>query len=260
MRKKALQICGFTLVAGIFGAFLRWLQNLRSFEKDTGLQILDSSLSLVMAIYLALAALLLLVFVRRLRGYGFSGSYPSIYAEAPPLLPLLSLAVGVLIGVGGFLTLMQAVLSTLKIFDLLLGLFALLYALSAWLFLRSMDAKNAPKSTAFSSTALVFCLCFWLIAAYKHSSADPVLWHFAPRLLSIAAAILSLYFAAGFVYRRPAPLSALYFSLLAAFLTLVVLADDYPIGEQLITAGTTLLTLCLSYAQLAGAAAPSQPE
>lgn len=260
MRKKALQICGFTLAAGIFGAFLRWLQNLRAFEKDTGLQIVNSPLSFAMAIYLALAALLLLVFVRRLRGYEFSGAYPTVYAAAPPFLPLLSLAVGALIGIGGLLMLLQAVLSSRKIFDLLLGFLSLLYALSAWLFLRGTTAKSAPKSAAFSAAALVFCLCFWLIAAYKHSSADPVLWHFAPRLLSIAAAILSLYFAAGFVYGRPAPLSALYFSLLAAFLTLVVLADDYAFGEQLITAGTTLLTLCLSFAQLAGATEPNQPE
>ena len=254
MRKKALQICGFTLAAGVFGAFLRWLQNLRAFEKDTGLQIINSPLSLAMAIYLALAALLLLIVVRRQRSCNFSGTYPAIYAAAPSLLPLFSLATGILIGAGGLLTLLQAVLNSRKIFDLLLGLLSLLYALSAWLFLQGASAKKPPKNAAFSSAALVFCLCFWLIAAYKHSSADPVLWHFAPRLLSIAAAILSLYFAAGFVYGRPAPLSALYFSLLAAFLTLVVLGDNHAFGEQLITAGTTLLTLTLAYAQLTGAA------
>ncbi len=260
MRKKSLQLCGFTLATGIFGAFLRWLQNLRAFEKDTGLQIVNSPLSIAMAIYLALAALLLLFFVRRLRGYGFSGAYPAVYATAPPLLPLLSLAVGLLVGAGGLMMLLHAVLSSRKIFDLLLGLLSLLYALSAWLFLRGTASKTVPKNAAFSATALVFCVCFWLIVAYKHSSADPVLWHFAPRLLAISAAILALYYAAGFVYRRPAPLSALYFSLLTALLALVVLADDYPIGEQLITAGTALFALCLSYAQLAGAQAPSQPE
>lgn len=260
MRKKSLQICGSTLAAGIFGAFLRWLQNLRAFEKDTGLQLIKSPLSIAMVLYLVLAALLLLVFTRKLRDYRFSGSYPEAYAAAPSFLPLIALAVGVLIAAGGLLMLLHALLSSRRIFDLLLGFLSLFYALSAWLFLRGMGKKSAPKSAAFSATSLVFCLCFWLIAAYKHSSADPVLWHFAPRLLAISAAILSLYFSAGFVYGRPAPLSTLYFSLLAAFLTLVVLADDYPFGEQLITAGTALLTLCLSYIQLAGAAEPNQAE
>ena len=39
MRKTALTLTVSTLVLGIFGAFLRWLQTMSAFDKETGFPI-----------------------------------------------------------------------------------------------------------------------------------------------------------------------------------------------------------------------------
>ncbi|MEA4895774.1 MAG: hypothetical protein VB064_11000, partial [Oscillospiraceae bacterium] len=95
-----------------------------------------------------------------------------------------------------------------------------------------------------------------LIASYKYSASDPVIWHFAPRLLTISSTVLAFYYIAGFVFNKPRPLASLYFSLLGTFLCLTVLADSYPLGEQLITVGFLAAMTLLSFKQISGVMTP----
>lgn len=253
MRKTAFKLCGFILVMGIFSAFIRWLQRINAFEPETGLAVTGSPYGYAVAGFILLFAILLLVLVRRLSGLRFDGRFPQIYAQGIPFAVILAGLVGALTALGGVLTLLRAVGSSKTIFDLILGLFALLCAAGMASLIIASAKPGKRKNGVFGAVSTVFFLCYWLIAAYKYSAADPVLWHFAPRLLSICALVLACYFHAGFVFKKPKPLAALYFSGLAVFLCITVLADTYPSGEQLITLGFAALLTLLSFAQLSGA-------
>ncbi len=253
MRKTAFKLCGFTLVMGIFSAFIRWLQRINGFEPETGLAITGSPYGYAVAGFILLFAILLLVLVRRLSGLCFDERFPQIYAKGIPFVMIPAGLVGAVTALGGILTLLRAVSTSKTIFDLVLGVFALLCAAGMASLILASAKPGKRKNGVFGAVSTVFFLCYWLIAAYKYSAADPVLWHFAPRLLSICALVLACYYHAGFVFKKPKPLSALYFSGLSVFLCITVLADAYPTGEQLITLGFAVLLSLLSFAQLSSA-------
>ncbi|PKM72574.1 MAG: hypothetical protein CVU91_09320 [Firmicutes bacterium HGW-Firmicutes-16] len=238
---------------GIFGAFLRWLQNINIFEADTELAISHSPWSYAVVIFALLFAVLLFVWLRRYRAVGFASSYPAIYSETVPFVTVAAYIIGVIIAIGGVLTISRAVSTSKTAFDLILGLFSLICAAGMTTFILSVGKPEKKNSGAFGSAVAVFFLCFWLIASYKYSASDPVIWHFAPRLLTISATILAFYFIAGFVFNKPKPLTSLYFSLLGTFMCLAVLADSYPLGEQFITVGFLAAMTLLSFSQVSGA-------
>ena len=253
MRKKSLILCGFTVIMGIFGAFLRWLQNVNIFEADTELAIPNSPYSYAVVLFTVLFAVVLLLWLRRYRGIAFVSKYPAVYSGIGSFTKVAAYIIGAFIAVGGVLTVYRSISTSKSAFDLILGLFSFVCAAGITTFLVSAGKQEKKSSGSFGAAAMVFFLCFWLIASYKYSAADPVIWHFAPRLLTISATILAFYFIAGFVFNKPKPLASLYFSLLGTFLCLTVLADSYPLGEQLITVGFLAAMLLLSFGQISGA-------
>ena len=255
MRNKSLKLCGFTVIMGIFGAFLRWLQIQNIFEADTGLAIAHSPLSYAVVLFALLFAVLLYLWIRHLKTVDFPAKYPEVYSKSFPFVTITAALIGSVMAIGGALTIFRAVKTSGTVFDLVLGLFTLICAAGITTLIISAG-KPAKKNSGYGSAiSIVFYLCFWLIAAYKFSAADPVIWHFAPRLLAISATLLAFYFIAGFVFNKPRPLASLYFGLLGTFLCIITLADSYPIGEQLITFGFVASLTLLSFSQINGATA-----
>lgn len=250
MRKISLKLCGFTCIMGIFGAFLRWMQMINISEPETNLVKPYSPWSFALVLFVILGSGLLIMYVRTLKNLDFPQKYPEVYSRGLPLYNVTSVIIGVLMALGGALMVFHALSSTRSVFDLVLGLFALVCALAVSFFVISANKTKKAGSGSAPSVLIILFLCFWLIAAYKFSASDPVIWHFAPRLLAIAATILAFYFVNGFVFAKPAPLLSLFFCLLGTFLCIITLADSYPMGEQLITLSFAALMTLLSFAQL----------
>ena len=253
MRNKSLKLCGFTVIMGIFGAFLRWLQNQNIFEADTGLAIPHSPLSYAVILFVLLFAVLLYLWIRRLKAVDFPAKYPDVYSKSIPFVTIAAVLIGAVMAIGGVLTLVRAVKTSGTVFDLILGIFTFLCAAGLTTLIISAGKPAKANSGYWGAISIVFYLCFWLIAAYKFSAADPVIWHFAPRLLAISATVLAFYFIVGFVFNKPRPLASLYFGLLSTFLCIITLADAYPIGEQLITFAFVASLTLLSFSQVNGA-------
>lgn len=272
MQKTSYKLCGSALVMGIFGAFFRWVQLRRAREADTGLFISGSPWSIWIFLYLAAIAAALFLLVRAQRGRAFPPSYPAVYAHGNRAIKPLSALAGFLLALGGLLTIVYALRSAATaatgingsidytpVFDLILGLFALGCAVAASVFIGSAGNPKPVKGYGASAFVVLF-LCFWLIAAYKYSANDPVVWNFAIRLVTISSAVLSFYYAAGFVYQKPHPLAALYFALLTVVLCTVTLADAYPLGEQLIVFAFLLYSLLLAALELSSSGTQKQAE
>ncbi len=252
MQNKSLQLCGFTLILGIFGAFLRWVQLRRVFEPDTGLATPHSIWSYAVILIILLGTALIYLLVRSLKKNSFPQSYPSVFSRSKTAYSVASIVIGIIMAVGGLMTIATAMTekSSYSVFQLMLGFFALLCAICVTAFVLNANRRDKQSSGSFSAAIIVVFLCFWLIAAYKYSASDPVIWHFAPRLLAVSATILAFYFIAGFVFGRPKALNSLFFSLLGAFLCILTLADSYPMGEQLMVFAFAAEMLLLSFSQL----------
>ena len=253
MRKESLKLCGFTVIMGIFGAFLRWLQIQNIYEPETGLAARHSPLSYAVIFFVLLFAVLLGLWVHKLKDVDFPSSYPEIYSKSIPFVSIAAVLICGVMAIGGVLTLLRSVNTSKSVFDLVLGLFTLVCAAGTATFITSASKPEKKNGGYFGAISIVFYLCFWLIAAYKFSAKDPVTWDYAPRLLAIAATLLSFYFIAGFVFNKPRPLASLYFGLLGTFMCIITIADSYPIGEQFITVGFVASMTLLSFSQINGA-------
>lgn len=252
MRKKSLILCGFAVIMGIFGAFLRWLQIQNIFEADTDLVTAHSPWSYALIAFVLLFAVLLGLWIRKLKSLDFPSKYPQVYSKSIPFVSIAAVLVGAVMVIGGVLTVIRALSTSGTVFDLILGLFTLLSAAGITTFIILANKPEKKSSGYFGAICIVFYLCFWLIAAYKFSAQEPATWTYAPRLLAIAATLLAFYFIAGFVFNKPRPLASLYFGLLGTFLCIITIADSYPLGEQFITVGFVASLTLLSFSQING--------
>ena len=245
MLNKSLKLFGFTCIFGVFGAFFRWLQNMTAFEPETGLAISGARWSVIMLLYMVIiAAALAFIVFKKLKPCQFSEEYGSAFDTPTPLFDIIAVVLAAVLGAGGLISLFPALVPPYSIFELITGLFAIVAAACLIGFLRSTKRDHAETRGAGLALVVDLFMCFWLIASYKTFASDPVIWHYAPRLIAICACVLAFYYLAGYPYRKAKPLQTIFFSNLAAFLFIITLADDYSIGKQLM-ALACIGTLCL---------------
>lgn len=242
---------------GIFGAFLRWLQIQNTFDTETDLFVSNSPWSYAVVVFFVLFAIVLFRWVRGMKDLRFPSKYPEVYSENLPFSSIAAIFIGAIMAVGGVMTILRSVRTSQSAFDLILGFVTFISAAGLVAFIMAAGKSGKKSDGKFGAISNVFYICFWLIAAYKFSAAEPAIWAFAPKLLSLSAVLLAFYFIAGFVFNKARPLSALYFSLLSVFLCIITLADLYPIGEKIITVGIIIALSLLSFSQVSGASSRS---
>jgi hypothetical protein len=250
MRKKSLQMCGYALMMGIFGAFLLWIHTLSAFEDGTGLPIPNSPWSWAVAVFMGLNALILLLWVRSLKNYPQPRKYADAFESGSPVHTAAAVAIGGLMALGAALNIFPFIAAWPPLLGFIAGVSAVFCAVSMITFLSGAAGSKRKRNGKGAGLKIVFILlflCAWLLDTYKAFAADPVLWHFAPRILAISASALAFYYIAGIIFGHPKPLRALYFSLLSTLLCLLTLPDSLPFGQQIMTLALSLMTLLLSF-------------
>ena len=167
MRNRSLKLCGFTVIMGIFGAFLRWLQIQNTFDTETDLFVSNSPWSYAVVVFFVLFAIVLFRWVRGMKDLRFPSKYPEVYSKGVPFAPIAAIFIGIIMAVGGVLTLLRSVQTSKTVFDLVLGLFTFVCATGMATFIGSASKINKKSQGFFGAISIVFYLCFWLIAAYK---------------------------------------------------------------------------------------------
>lgn len=245
MRKDALTLTISTLVAGIFGAFLRWLQNLNAFEEDTGLFISGKASTWLLVIYLIIAAgLIAAVVFWWLRRYDRPSDMGAFGART--VVPnILSKALGVITALACIAIMFAANSTRLPTLQRVFAALGIL-AGAAMLLLFSSPGVQAPYRRQAGIVISLFC-CLWLITSYKFTAEDPVVWAFVIEILAVCAVIMAWYELAAYSYGRAKPDAALFFVMLAAVLCITTLSDSRSFAWQLLFFSQTAMLLMHEY-------------
>ena len=238
MQKTAITITVTTLVLGVFGAFLRWLQIANAYEAETGCITPwhGTTIVLVISCVLAVAALLALdlLWLRQYTG----GDDISALRSASRLPAALSWVFGVVFALCACVLMFTSAYSKYPLAQRLLGAFGILAGLSFPFLPGKQDGSGRTLGRAAATTVTLFC-CFWLVCCWRSHSANPAVWAFVTEVLAISASTVAFYYIASFHYGAAHGGRALPAVQLALLFDLVTLFDERSTVQGL------MLLLCI---------------
>jgi len=246
MRNSAYPLCITTLVLAAFGVFFRWLQNQVSFDPATGLAMRGSPWPYVTVIWIVIAALILLVQSRRAVNRD-RVRRPETFAQAfqpvGSFTGVLVLVCGLLMAVGGVLLFLTVPFSDRQRSLLqIVGAMSVVYGI---LFpFQMQDRGERPKSFT-----LVLCgfpiaiYALWIVVSYKSNIVNPTISAYAVEIITLCALAVAFYQTAGFAYDRPRPIRAIFWSLLAAFLCFLSVADRHYMAVHVLLIASGLMLM-----------------
>ncbi len=240
MRKSAVAMPVLALVAGVFGFLIRRIEVNTAFESATGFAKRDAwSTPVLIALsgfVVILAVLFALLAVTKFRAENdFPRAFAPrgfLYIGAMFILALAWLAADV------FYYFVKR--TDLTVIDIIWIFLAAVTAFSLIFLARgAYKGHGGSEMLLFSIIPPIF-FCYWLIILYKENAANPVLLIYCYQCLAIAAAALSFYFGAGFVYKKSVTGRTLVSFLVTIYFCAVVLAENIILPLKIIY-GLTLL-------------------
>lgn len=227
------------LVGGGVGFALRKWQLATGFEEDTGLAISGAPAAMVlMAFTLCMALLFLLLCRKEEKALPWQTAFAA--GEQNTLCATALILSAMLLLVSGGLEIMEYTVNGAasyagetvfaRIASKALPPLRILLCLGSLpcVFFWSRAILQRKGSGEFLST-LEPCMlyCVWLISTYQTRGTDPVVQDYLYEVLAIVAALLGLYFIAGFSFGNGKPRQAVFFCLAGVYFSLVTLADRH---------------------------------
>jgi len=252
MRKTALTLTVSTLVLGIFGAFLRWLQTMSAFDKETGFPISGAGTTLVFVIYSIVVIAAFCAVTLFWLGRFDRGTDAERALRCGSRVPfVIGWVLCVAFAAASCVLLFAAGHSRYPLGQRLFGAFGILAGISIpFLFV----GKNGSGSGSIGrSAAVVITLfyCFWLVFCYKINSEDPILWNYAPEILAVTAATVAFYFIATYFFGAGHGGRALIAVQLGVYLNIATLFDERSTALDVLLGVTAAVLLMLEYLLIA---------
>ena len=101
----------------------------------------------------------------------------------------------------------------------------------ALLWVKQLSRKEGPGRESLAILEVCILFCAWLVSDYQVRAADPVILDYVYEVLAIAAALMALYYIAGYSFQTGKPRRTAVTSLMAAYFALVTLADDHDLAD-----------------------------
>lgn len=98
-----------------------------------------------------------------------------------------------------------------------------------WVRQLSREGEGRRESLPLLELCLLFCL--WLISDYQIRAADPVVLDYVYEVFAIAAAVMALYYLAGYSFQNGKPRRTLVTTLAAAYFAMVTMADGHGLSD-----------------------------
>lgn len=247
---------------GTVALVLRWLQNARGFEAETGLPVAGHPAGVALVVWLVVLAVLLTVLVRRLSG---ETVYPEAFSAAEPAHVLLPVMGALLFGISGVLDVAALVVPDLisdgraltPVIRLIFAATALIPA--AALFQASSvcrhaddlpeeDEEEEPAGEASDTAhayllAIPVCLVVRLVLTYRICSVNPSLEEYYIPLLALVLLILAFYRFSGCAFRAGDTRRFVLYAAAAVVLCITALADRAALSQVLFHTGGAMTLL-----------------
>ncbi len=248
MRKTALTFTVTTLVLGVFGAFLRWLQLMNAFDKETGFPVPGAGVTTVLIVYCVLALAAFCVLTLLWLGRYDRAKTAETALKCTTAAPLIiSWALCAAFAAAACIILFTAGTSQTPLLQRLFGAFGILAALSIpFLFGKNGGSGAGPMGRTAAAVLTVF-FCFWSVFEYKAISGDPIIWRYAFEVLAITVSTMSVYYVTTYYYgvgKLPRTLIALQ---LGVFLNVTVIFEQRSTPLNIMVGVSAALQLMLEF-------------
>ena len=250
MRNNALTICCGVCVAGAFGVFTRWMQDLTAFDEH-GLYVRGNIWGAVLLLLCIAAAGAMLGAIWYLKNHEHLVSpagFGAAHAGGGVIRRAAWLIVAAFMAVACFALLLTAGSSQYASLLRVLALLGLL-ADAGFAGMAAAGGRGEKESSGASPLVCLACVlpvafcCFWLVVSYRQDAATAVIWRYGPEISAIACSLLAFYYLAGHAFGRPRAYTAMFFCACGAFLCFTALPDSRLMALQLLLAGSALMQL-----------------
>lgn len=99
------------------------------------------------------------------------------------------------------------------------------------LWVRQLAREGDGRRESLAILELCLLFCFWLISDYQVRAADPVIQDYVYEVFAIAAALMALYYIAGYSFQTGKPRRTAVTCLLAAYFAMVTMADSHELTD-----------------------------
>ena len=250
MRNNALTICCGVCVAGAFGVFTRWMQDLTAFDEH-GLYVRGNIWGAVLLLLCIAAAGAMLGAIWYLKNHEHLVSpagFGAAHAGSGVIRRAAWLIIAAFMAVACFALLLTAGSSQYASLLRVLALLGLL-ADAGFAGMAAAGGRGEKESSGASPLVCLACVlpvafcCFWLVVSYRQDAATAVVWRYGPEISAIACSLLAFYYLAGHAFGRPRAYTAMFFCACGAFLCFTALPDSRLMALQLLLAGSALMQL-----------------
>lgn len=269
--RKDIILPGLAVAGGAAGFALRKWQLSAAYHPETGLFTHGFPATYAL---LGLTAVLIVLFVLFLLAVRTTTQVPSDFLPAfgSPEAGQMTVwaAAGLLFFAAGLVNLMEGVQMlqlwqatpaldrdptqlTLTVALLLCALLCFPAGAGVLLMGRSAYRWEMPQSLWYLAPMPAFVGLLWLFSTHLENGTQPVLMKYGFTLAAAAFLMLGHYYVAGFLFDRPRPRRALFFSLSGVVLGLTSLADGLSLGTCVLTLAFVLSALGFTRALLVGA-------
>lgn len=230
---RAFFLVGLAGIAGGFGIFVRWAQNMTAYEEGTGLYIIANRWGGAIAFLLLAVIFGIIFFVYKFayfQGLASPKGYRDAFMVESGIIAVVHRIVWILIT---FLSLASALLifkdsDEVRYPGMLLILSAFVFLNSIAFALAAISMKNPVKPVVLRIAFLfpILTLSFWLLYTYRSDTVTPVIWRYSLEIPALCSSLLAYFFIAGYAYGRESDYSTVVFCVLGAFLSIISLPDD----------------------------------
>ena len=250
MRNNALTICCGVCVAGAFGVFTRWMQDLTAFDEH-GLYVRGNIWGAVLLLLCIAAAGAMLGAIWYLKNHErlvSPAGFGAAHAGGGVIRRAAWLIIAAFMAVACFALLLTAGSSQYASLLRVLALLGLL-ADAGFAGMAATGGRGEKESSGASPLVCLACVlpvafcCFWLVVSYRQDAATAVVWRYGPEISAIACSLLAFYYLAGHAFGRPRAYTAMFFCACGAFLCFTALPDSRLMALQLLLAGSALMQL-----------------
>jgi hypothetical protein len=233
------------VAGGAVGCALRAWGLRTAFEPETGLPIPGMPATWALILLSIAMAAVLLVLVRGCRNCPLPGGYDQAFSAkgSTAYMTCMVLSAFALLAAAAGMLLDFVQRENTSMLRLILAVLCVVSAVCVLSTGRNNYRGEGRGKYNFTLLMPAYTFCVWLIAAYQVRAGDPVQLDYIYEILAIIAALLGLYFTAGFSFERLKAARSALFSLLGVYFSIVTLADRHDLPSTLLYCFAILMLL-----------------